>query len=256
MARQAERLDMVSLLRAIRAFNTAANDARGGWQPQLPLELAMVECVTAPAQAALPAAAVTPAVAAAAPAARPTSRGTPAITAAPEPAAARPARTEPKRAPERVEAPASTAASARAPAREPKAAAVTEAAAPDEAGPMSGGTRSAAELKSDWTRFVHLMRERDKVNGALLNSCTVLGLEGQVLRLATNEFVHKKISSNSQVLEVMDSLLGEVLGFTCTVRFEVSGRAARSSRADAIPEDGLVATALDLGGEIVDDEEQ
>lgn len=44
MARQAEQLEVPALLRVIRAFNTAANDARGGWQPQLPLELAAVEC--------------------------------------------------------------------------------------------------------------------------------------------------------------------------------------------------------------------
>ena len=47
LARQAETLDVPALLRAIRAFNTAANDSRGGWQPQFPLELAVVEC-TAP----------------------------------------------------------------------------------------------------------------------------------------------------------------------------------------------------------------
>ena len=254
MARQAERLEMPSLLRAIRAFNTAANDARGGWQPQLPLELAMVECVTAPVPAAVAAA---PAAVAAAQAPRPTGRSAPAAHAAPEPAPARPsqpARSEPKRAPERVDAPASTATSARAPAREAKAPAAPEAPAlSDEAEPTTGGTRTAAELKSDWGRFVHLMRERDKLTEALLNSCTVLGLEGQVLRLSTNEFVFKKISSNSATREVIEALLGEVLGYACTVKFEVSGRAARSARADDIPEDGLVATALDLGGEIVDE---
>ena len=46
MARQAERFDVPALLRAIRAFNSAAGDIRGGWQPQLPLELAVVECTT------------------------------------------------------------------------------------------------------------------------------------------------------------------------------------------------------------------
>ena len=35
------------LLKAIRNFNTAINDSRGGWQPQLPLELAIVESIPA-----------------------------------------------------------------------------------------------------------------------------------------------------------------------------------------------------------------
>lgn len=38
------------LLKAIRAFNAAVEDTRGGWQPQLPLELALVECTLASAE--------------------------------------------------------------------------------------------------------------------------------------------------------------------------------------------------------------
>ncbi len=40
---QAERLELDRLTRAIKLFNQAALDLRGGWQPQLPLELALVE---------------------------------------------------------------------------------------------------------------------------------------------------------------------------------------------------------------------
>lgn len=54
MAAQAERWSPAALLRAIRAFNTAANDIKGGWQPQLPLELAVVECSTPLAEPSLP----------------------------------------------------------------------------------------------------------------------------------------------------------------------------------------------------------
>ncbi len=37
-----------ALLRALRAFNDAVNDYRGGWQPQLALELALVESIAEP----------------------------------------------------------------------------------------------------------------------------------------------------------------------------------------------------------------
>ncbi len=40
---QAEQVGRVVLLRAIRLFNTALNEMRGGWQPYLPLELALAE---------------------------------------------------------------------------------------------------------------------------------------------------------------------------------------------------------------------
>jgi len=43
MGRHAQALSTPALLRCIRAFNHAANDARAAWQPSLPLELAFIE---------------------------------------------------------------------------------------------------------------------------------------------------------------------------------------------------------------------
>jgi hypothetical protein len=45
---QAGQISRGSLLRAIRAFNEAVNDYRGGWQPQLTLELALIEACRDP----------------------------------------------------------------------------------------------------------------------------------------------------------------------------------------------------------------
>lgn len=42
---QAGMIDRARLLRAIRAFNEAATAARSGWQPQLPLELALLDAM-------------------------------------------------------------------------------------------------------------------------------------------------------------------------------------------------------------------
>ncbi len=245
MARQAERLDVPALLRTIRSFNTAANDARGGWQPQLPLELALVECVTGPVAVAAPVAAP---VAAAAPVARSAGRSPANLTA--DSGAARPARAQPAAAPQRAEpavhGPATRGPAASAPPREPDRAAASDS-------PPTENVRSAADLKTDWGRLLKLMRERDKMTEALLNSCQIAGMEGQVLRLSTSEFVYQKISNDAAARQKIEDALTEVLGFTCAVKFEVSGRKARSARADDIPQDGLVATALDLGGEIVDE---
>ncbi len=67
MAGHAESLPRRALLGALRAFNEASSDARSGWQPQLPLEIAFVESVealgTAPAEAPPQAAAPSPAAA-------------------------------------------------------------------------------------------------------------------------------------------------------------------------------------------------
>ena len=45
MARHAQALDTAELLRMIRIFNQAANEARSAWQPALPLEMAFVEAL-------------------------------------------------------------------------------------------------------------------------------------------------------------------------------------------------------------------
>jgi len=69
---QAEAFPRAALLAAIKVFNEAASDLRGGWQPQLPLEMALVESIQKlyepPQQAAAspaPAAAAAPAPSAA-----------------------------------------------------------------------------------------------------------------------------------------------------------------------------------------------
>lgn len=45
---QAEQFERGRLVRAIRAFNEAVNNYRGGWQPQLSLELALIDSLTEP----------------------------------------------------------------------------------------------------------------------------------------------------------------------------------------------------------------
>ncbi|GAB4513420.1 MAG: hypothetical protein OHK0046_14080 [Anaerolineae bacterium] len=46
--RQARKIARPVLLRAIRAFNDAVNEYRGGWQPQLSLELALIDSIRGP----------------------------------------------------------------------------------------------------------------------------------------------------------------------------------------------------------------
>ncbi|MGH2522865.1 MAG: DNA polymerase III subunit gamma/tau, partial [Anaerolineales bacterium] len=140
MARQAEGLEMPALLRAIRAFNTAANDSKGGWQPQLPLELAIVECTTPMSGPALEAVTV------------------------------KAARPQPK-----LEETPRPATSASASSRVPSNHAVTPKAATPSAPASPPAVRG--DLKADWGQLLTLMRERDKATEALLRSCTVIGFE-------------------------------------------------------------------------------
>jgi hypothetical protein len=47
-AEQAGMIDRGGLLYAVRAFNEAVNEYRGGWQPQLSLELALIDSIRGP----------------------------------------------------------------------------------------------------------------------------------------------------------------------------------------------------------------
>ncbi len=75
----AEKLSRARLLKAIRAFNSAVNNYTGGWQPQLSLELALIDILREdePPAAIAPA----PAALASAPRQRPQSPAAPAQTA-------------------------------------------------------------------------------------------------------------------------------------------------------------------------------
>ena len=116
----------------------------------------------------------------------------------------------------------------------------------------TGGSHSHDELRASWNRAIGLIHQQDKATAALLRSCEVLGMDGHTLRLSTNPFVNKKINTDQAARQMIEAKFGEVLGFACIVKFEEKGQPNRSVRAGDIPEGGLVAAALDLGGEIVD----
>ncbi len=219
MARQAEGWAAPALLRAIRAFNTAANDVKGGWQPQLPLELAIVECTTLVAppipEPSLPAPAAPPAP-------RPTGSTGPHSSSSPRPAPAAPS------------------------------AATTEKPAP------AVRPGEAPDLRVVWNRIVATMLEHKKITKltqADLEKCSIEGLDGTALRVFTpNKVFFEKFNSRPDVGQLIGSLLSEELGFACGLRLQLGeSRANSSTEALNIPADGMVATALrDLGGEIVE----
>jgi DNA polymerase III subunit gamma/tau len=216
MARQAEKWEAGTLLRAIRAFNTAANDAKGGWQPQLPLELAIVEC-TAPAAPPAP----EPSLPAPSPAARPTGATGPLSARGLRPAAA----------------PGAGAAQQPAPPAQP-------GEAPDLRATWNRIIVALLERK-----------KITKLTQTELEKCVIEGLDGNVLRVSTpNKVFFEKFNSRPDVGQLIGSLLSEGLGFACSLRLQLGeSRANSSAEALDIPADGMVATALrDLGGQIVE----
>lgn len=217
MARQAQNWDAPALLRAVRAFNTAANDVKGGWQPQLPLELAIVDCAT-PMIAAPPTVVSTPI-------APPAIAPAPPRTPDPQPAA---------------------------PARRGAVTARASQVAPDLPATAPEGT-SVASLKAAWPQLIKVLLERGKISKltvADLEHCVVEGLDGNLIRvLIPNAVFHEKIHTRPDVIQLIGATFSEIVGFNCAVKFQLG--AARANDSD-VPPDGMVAAALDLGGQIIE----
>ncbi|OGO09951.1 MAG: DNA polymerase III, subunit gamma and tau [Chloroflexi bacterium RBG_13_68_17] len=223
MEAQSAGVAVAALLAAIRSFNRAASEARAGWQPGLPLEMALLEAVRGPAPEAEPAAA-NPA-AALRPAASPRARG----------AGGRRTGGAPE-------------ASAQARPDEPSVA---------PAPPGRSGSITLQTVLDHWREILGAVRQRDPRTQALLNSSRPLGLEGGVLVLGfASDLLRDKMEKGHSLALVQEALL-EVLGSELEIRSALAGgRASPPSQEESAPpvgNAGMVAAALrDLGAQVVD----
>lgn len=204
MAQQAGQWQPPQLLRTIRAFSTAANEIKGGWQPQLPLELAVVE-VTTPV---------------------------------PEPAAV-PRDVAPAREP--VAAP------------QPVARAVVSSPAP--AAPISKPPRTTSNSASSaWATALDNLAQRNKLTRMTkseLERSTLNGLEGAVLQVFTSANILKRLNERPEFQAALNEAFSEAMGAPHTIKFQ-SAENARKSESKTETKSDLIATGLDLGGEIVE----
>jgi DNA polymerase-3 subunit gamma/tau len=197
---QAARLELDRLMRAIKLFNQAASDLRGGWQPQLPLELALIESVQQPV------AMTTAAPAASTPAAS-TIRKPVQSTPKPQPVAAKPP--DPKPA-----------------AAEGPIAAVQETHAVDVA---SSSTLTLEEVQSHWPDIMREVKARSVPTEALLKSCHVINVEGTTVILSwpTDHLKSKFESGKSQRL--VEEVLSEMLDRKILIRSMVDDPVLRAA---------------------------
>jgi len=216
MARHAQALSTVDLLKVIRLFNHASNEARAGWQPALPLEMAFVESLEEPQADVKTSSDLTP-LSKPAPVAMPRSQ------TAPQPP---PARASAPHAPLEVEL------------------------EPEHAIDENGLTLQT--VNNHWQQILTLVRQRNPQTQGLLNSCKPFGVKDGVLFLGfTGEFAKSKMEREENIT-ITQEILAQVLGLEVPLRcFVVSGR--RGGLPPEVDSDGMVAAALrDLGGEIVD----
>jgi DNA polymerase-3 subunit gamma/tau len=216
MARHAQAFGTADLLKVIRLFNRASNEARAGWQPALPLEMAFIESLVEPQAEVKPSSDLIPS-------SKPAPVGVPRKKTAPPPPAVRDS--------------APTA---------PLEVVLEPEGAIDENG------LTLQTVNNHWQQILALVRQRNPQTQGLLNSCKPFGVKDGVLFLGfTGEFAKSKMEREENIT-ITKEILVQVLGMEVPLRcFVVSSR--RGGLPPDVDSDGMVAAALrDLGGEIVD----
>lgn len=247
MQGQAQKMDQTMTLWAIKRFGEAVSELKGGYQPQLPLEMALIESIRGSATAV--AAAVAPTVAAAAataapPTTQPSATQTPATQ---QPEAEAPS---PPDAPEKSEEGISSQPGADSAADE----AASEPAQLDQA--------SIDKLRHNWNAFSLTVREKCgfQVQAALKAIRDVAVADNTVaFAFGKNEFSRNMVDTPQTKAQVTD-LLSAQLGRPVTLECQMGDQAQLSSlKLAAQPEtthdgvDPLVEYAVaELGAQVAE----
>jgi DNA polymerase-3 subunit gamma/tau len=225
MHQHARAYDTSRLMDAIRLFNSAASDTRSGWQPGLLLELALAQSIETAQLPATPT--PQPVIKQVSP--LPPARNAPVREAAPPPAVI------PREQPPEKLTPAST------PAPTP----------PVRSGNATAGI-NLQDVTNAWTKIRQEVRKTRPNTEALLNSGKAIAIKGNNLVMAfTSDVLKEKMESTENLdltRQVIHQLLGVDLGIVCVVSSTKPGAAPPDLDVDS---DGMVGTALNLGGHIV-----
>jgi DNA polymerase-3 subunit gamma/tau len=221
MARHAQSLETAELLRMIRIFNQAANEARSAWQPALPLEMAFVEALVPATESEE---------------APPQEASGQAGSQSRHSDQAQPSKKAPGRA--------KTQSQGQPDAPEQTAEAEEEVQTADAAG--------TNQLMENWRRILGAVRQQNPNTYGLLNSCRAKNIRNGTLVLDFASDLLKSKMEKEENVQVVQNALKQVLGDEFSVRCRTR-TSMRTQLPPNVDSDGMVATAInDLGGEIVD----
>jgi DNA polymerase-3 subunit gamma/tau len=210
------------VLRMMRAFNNAATDLRGGWQPSLSLELALAEVLDAPNE--------------------PTQR--PSAPTSPSPTV----RAQPQPTPvTQSEAP-------RTPAQSKGVLNEDSDVAPDQQADASQIVEktavSAGDIIKVWKHLAASLPKAQANLSALLNSVKMIDVQGKTLILGlASDVLVSKIDKPDQI-EAIKKLIKDEFSVDMDIRCVVT--TAKGKVPPNVPQDGMVAAAIQHGGQIVD----
>jgi DNA polymerase-3 subunit gamma/tau len=225
MESHAKSFSTSDVLRMMKAFNNAATDLRGGWQPSLSLELALAEVMEAPETSTTQVAALS------------FPQGTPQTR--PQPATVK--QTESKSTLSGVTLSESKGSEVEAGAQKPV---LSGAEASDKP------AISAGEVIKVWKQIAASLPKSQANLSALLNSVKMIDVQGDALVLGfASDVLVGKMNKPDQI-EAAQKAIADALGVKLNIRCMVTN--ARGKVPPHVPQDGMVAAALNQGGEIVD----
>jgi len=200
MQAHAKSFSTSDVLRMMKAFNNAAVDLRGGWQPSLSLELALAEVLDSPVES--------------------------------QPIAVAPRQTKPK--------------------QEPVSKTESKPQAEKEAAPhpKEKSSVSAGDILKAWKPMSASLPKAQANLSALMNSVKMIDMQGKTLILGlASDVLVSKIDKPDQI-EAIQKLIKDEFGADVSVRCVVTN--AKGKIPANVAQDGMVATAIQHGGEIVD----
>jgi len=236
MAAQAQIFDKDHLLETLRLFNGAASELRSGWQPGLPLELALAHAVGWQAEPT------------------PTALPTPVAVEDPRPVQPKPAATEktPNTILNRV--PLATIPSDQAEELHPKPKPV-KPATPEKTSPPNPDEPNLGVIRENWTKIKSGFKHKNSMIEGLLNSCKSIDLRNGVLRLGFGSSVLKEKMEKDDNLQIVSAAIKQLLGWDIPVTcVDVTGKGGQMQSNPEVDSDGMVSAALNLGGKIVQKE--
>ena len=220
------------VLRMMKVFNNAATDMRGGWQPSLSLELALAEALDAPDQPAPRAPAFAPGAA---------------VGAQPQPVSV--AKTEASPGTSST----SKVGSSSVPYQEAEGERGETDSVDEEEQPLrppETSALSAADVIKSWKYLAASLPKAQANLSALLNSVKMIDVQGKTLILGlASDVLVTKIDKPDQI-DAIQKLIKDKFGVDVNVRCVVT--TAKGKIPPNVPQDGMVAAAIQHGGQIVD----
>jgi DNA polymerase-3 subunit gamma/tau len=217
MQSHAKSFTTTEVLRMMKVFNNAATDLRGGWQPSLSLELALAEVLDAPNEPA------------------------------PQFAVPRQTKPQPTTVSQTESLPQTSASPKPPPANETEASGQSATAEPQASQRISVNVN---DIVKAWKHMSAALPKAQANLSALMNSVRMIDIQGNTLILGlASDVLVSKIDKADQI-EIIQKLIKDEFGVDMNIRCMVTN--AKGKIPPNVSQDGMVATAIQHGGEIVD----